>query len=90
MTKNNPKGIFGVHINIRSIPKQDEIKTLFIDSNLHFLGLTETWLHCKIYTSLLKVAGYNCYRKDRKTEKGGGVIIVVLMSSTKKLTEKQT
>lgn len=40
-----PKGIFGGHINIRSLPsKTEQMEKLLYDSNLDYLGLTETWL----------------------------------------------
>lgn len=71
-----PKGIFGAHLNIRSLlPKHDEIKSLLMESNLHFLALSETWLNSKIHSNLIDIPGYSFYRNDRKTGKGGGVAI---------------
>lgn len=39
--------------------------------------LSETWLHNRIQTSLIDIPGYKCFRKDRKTGKGGGVVIYI-------------
>ena len=39
--------------------------------------LSETWLHSRIQTSLTDVPRYKCFRKDRKTGKGGGVVIYI-------------
>lgn len=68
-----PKGIFGGHLNIRSLmPKRDEIRTLLVDSNVDFLCLSETWLHGNILTTMIEVPGYKCFRKDRAVGRGGG------------------
>ena len=73
-----PKGIFGGHLNIRSLmSKHEEIKDLLMDSNLDFLCLSESWLHSKIQPGLIDVPGFKCFRKDRSTGKGGGVVIYI-------------
>lgn len=48
-----------------------------MDSNLHFLGLSETWLHNGIQTDLIDIPGYKCFRNDRKSGRGGGVALYV-------------
>ena len=66
-----PKGILGGQLNIRSlIPKKDQIATL-MDSNLDYLCLTESWLHSNIPTNMMDIEGYQCFRKDRNSGKGG-------------------
>lgn len=76
--KTKPKGIFGGHLNIRSIvSKTEQIEHLLTDSNLDYLCLTETWLTPSIPSSIMKVSGYTLYRRDRNKGKGGGVLIYV-------------
>ena len=81
------KGIHLAHINIRSITnKWDVFKTQFLSSNLHILGLSETWLNNKLPNDLYKLSNeYTLLRNDRKwsdegkieTKKGGGVAIYI-------------
>ncbi len=60
-----PRGIFGGHLNIRSLTlKCDEIRILLTGSNLDFLCLSETWLHDNILTNMVAIPGYMCYKKD--------------------------
>ena len=81
--KSKPKGIFGAHLNIRSLlPKHDEVKSLVMDSNLHFLGLSETWIHSGIQTGLIDIPGYTCYRNDRKIGRGVALYLRDYMTCT--------
>ena len=42
--KSKPKGIFGGHLNIRSIiSKTEQLEHLLTDSNIDYLCLTKTW-----------------------------------------------
>ncbi len=51
-----PKGIFGGHLNIRSIfTKGDQIHTLLTESNLDYLCLSETWLHNNIPMNMINI-----------------------------------
>lgn len=76
--KSKPKGIFGGHLNIRSVvSKTEQLEHLLTDSNLDYLCLTETWLTPTTPLALFKVPGYNMYRRDRSKGKGGGVLIYV-------------
>ena len=71
------------HLNIRSIVnKWDVFKAQFMSSNLHVLGLSETWLHEKLPTNLFKLSNeYVLLRWDRtwsennslQAKKGGGL-----------------
>ena len=73
-----PKGIFGGHLNIRSlIGKSDQVHTLLSESNLDYLCLSETWLHLNTPTAMINIPGYACFRNDRSTDKGGGVLIYI-------------
>lgn len=72
--KTKPKGIFGGHINIRSvISKTEQLEHILLDSNLDYLCLTETWLTSTTPLSVFTIPGYNVYRRDRGKGKGGGV-----------------
>lgn len=76
--KCKPKGILGGHLNIRSlISKRDQISVLLLDSNLDYLCLTESWLHSNVPNNMIDIAGYQCFRTDRNTGKGGGVLIYI-------------
>ncbi|XP_048064764.1 taste receptor type 1 member 1-like [Megalobrama amblycephala] len=62
--KRKPKGILGGQLNIRSlIPKRDQVSALLLDSNLDYLCLTESWLHCNIPTTMIDIAGFSSLSK---------------------------
>ena len=75
------------HINIRSITnKWDVFKAQFSSSNLHILGLSETWLNSKLPNDLYNLHNdYTLLRNDRNwcdtgsnyTKKGGGVALFI-------------
>lgn len=76
--KTKLKGIFGGHLNIRSIvSKTEQLEHLLTGSNIDYLCLTETWLTPKTPWFVFTVPGYNVYRRDRIKGKGGGVLIYV-------------
>lgn len=76
--KTKPKGIFGGHLNVRSIiSKTEQLEHLLTDSNIDYLCLTETWLTPTTPLSVFNIPGYNVYRRDRRKGKGGGVLIYV-------------
>ena len=77
----NAKGIHFAHLNVRSLMnKWDTFKVQFNNSNIHVLGLSETWLNDNIPSNLLKLSS-DYIRNDRKwsdnpennVKKGGGV-----------------
>ena len=48
------------------------------ESNLDFLGLSETWLNKNSSIAAMNFPGYNVFRRDRTGgEMGGGVLIYV-------------
>lgn len=57
------------------ISKTGEIDKLLSDSNLDFLCLSETWLTPNSPDSVYAISGYNVFRKDRQTGRGGGLLI---------------
>lgn len=68
--------MLGGHLNIRSLlPKCDEIRMLLLGSNIHYLCIGKTWLHEGISTLAIDIPGYNRYRKDRTSGRGGGVFV---------------
>ena len=72
-----PKGLLGGHLNIRSaISKSEQLEKLLADSNLDFLCFSETWLTETSPIAAIKMLGYNYFRKDRKTGRGGGLLIM--------------
>lgn len=72
--KAKPKGLLGGHLNIHSIKsKSDQIQHLLNESNLHFLCLSETWLHEHAPSAAVSVPGYVQSRRDRVGSKRGGV-----------------
>ena len=81
------KGMHIAHMNVRSIVNKWEIfKTHFSSSNLHILGISDTWLNNKLPNELFSLSNEYClYRNDRgwtetgnlNVKKGGGVAIYV-------------
>ena len=81
------KGLHLAHLNIQSLFNKWEIfKAQFMSSNLHFIGLSETWLTKKIPDNLLHLSNeYTIIRNDRawsennasEPKKGGGIAVFV-------------
>lgn len=70
------KGLFGGYLNIKSMAtKREQLENLLVNSNIDFLGLTETWL--TYYLALIVMPGYDVFRKDRDHGRGGGVLLYV-------------
>ena len=77
------KGIHMAHINVRSmVNKWELLKLNFMCTNLHVLGLSETWLNSMLPSELYKLSNeYTLIRNDRNwldynnthIKKGGGV-----------------
>lgn len=77
-SRSKPKGILVGHINIRSIVnKTEQMEHLLSESNIDILGVSESWLTHSSSTAAISIAGYNVFRKDRESGKGGGVLIYV-------------
>jgi len=66
-------GLHVVCLNIHHIlPKIDEIKYVLYNSDIHILGLIETFLNAEILDSDIQIPNYNIIRRDRNNRKGGG------------------
>jgi len=48
-----------------------------ISSELHIIGVTETWASPRITDAELHIDGFKCLRTDRKDRKGGGVVLYI-------------
>ena len=50
--------------------------TALLSANpVDLIAITESWLHKDIEDSLLHINGFNLFRKDRTTRRGGGVCV---------------
>ena len=77
------KGMHVAQLNTRSmVNKWDVIKAQFVNSNLHIISFTETWLHEKLPSGFFNLSNdYDFIRQDRGwsepnsniIKKGGGV-----------------
>ena len=79
----NMRGLHIAHINARSIVnKWDSFKAQFMSTNLHILGISETWLNNKLPSNMYILSNdFTLLRNDRswtdnninQPKKGGGV-----------------
>ena len=77
-SRSKPSGILLGHINIRSIVnKTEQMEHLLSDSNIDIVGVSESWLTHSSSTAAISIPGYNVFRKDRETGRGGGILIYV-------------
>ena len=64
-------------LNSRSLfPKLDDLTALLSRKPVDIIAITESWLH-KHIDSLLSINGYNLFRKDRASGRGGGVCVFI-------------
>ena len=65
-------------LNARSLlPKIDELTALITTQPVDIVAVTEYWLHNDIENRLVLLNGYNLFRKDRATGRGGGVCVYI-------------
>ena len=70
--------MFGGHLNVRSlVPKREQIEHLLCNSNIDFMGLSETWLTSSSPEAAVSLPEYRTFRKDRGKGRGGAVLIYV-------------
>ena len=70
------KGLRLGHLNICSIRnKIVDVSEILTEHKLHVLAISETHLNPAINSEVLKIEGYNMYRLDRGTTRGGGLAI---------------
>jgi hypothetical protein len=59
------------------LPKIDELTALISTQPADIVAVTEYWLHNDIENRLILLNGYNLFRKDRATGRGGGVCVYI-------------
>ena len=59
------------------VPKREQLEHLLYNSNIDFMGLSETWLTSSSPEAAITLPGYNAFRKDRGQGKGGGGLLYV-------------
>ena len=68
-----------IYINARSIiNKLDELQATVAVLNPDIVGITESWAHDNILDGELSLPGFDLFRCDRTSTKGGGVLLYVL------------
>ena len=67
MELKNAKGLHFAHLNVRSlVNKWDNIKANFVNSDIHVLTFSETWLHNLLPSNLFELGhNYSLLRQDR-------------------------
>ena len=76
--RHKARGLLCGHLNIRSmVNKREQLEDLLVNSNIDCLGLTETWLKHSSPEALVKMPGYNIFRRDRIKGKGGGALLYI-------------
>lgn len=75
----NNKNQFNIaHFNSQSmLHKMDEIRLIFSDVNVHAICVCESWLKNYISNTTICLKGFDVYRNDRASKRGGGVCIFV-------------
>lgn len=70
-------GLKVIHFNARSMncEKLDYVKSVFEDSQVDLICITETWFRDGIPDTYYNMKNYNLYRHDRCNRIGGGVAI---------------
>ena len=63
-------------INARSLlPKIDELTSFLSCRQPSVVAVTESWLNSDIEDGLVSINGYNIFRKDRPSRRGGGICV---------------
>lgn len=58
-------------------PKREQLEHLLIDSNLDFMGLVQTLFNSSSSQAVVRLQGYNVFRKNGFQGKGGRVLLYV-------------
>ena len=88
---NNNNNIKVAHLNVRSLKSRGhfiQVKDTVISNNFDVFTITETWLDHTVTNMEVEIPGYDIYRIDRQSQRGGGVCTYVRQSfktSTKSL-----
>jgi len=71
-------GLHICHLNAQSVfPKIDELRNIFVGSDIDIIMISETWLKAEIFDSMITLNDYNVYRLDRLSKRAGGVMLYV-------------
>ena len=62
--------------------KVDDFKILLIEDGYDMVFVTESWTQAHIGDAEINVEGYDLFRKDRKTSRGGGCLIFTNLKIT--------
>ena len=54
------------------------LQALLLMDSFHIVAITETWLDSNFGDHELLVDGFNIFRKDRESQRGGGVLLAVI------------
>lgn len=66
-------------VNTRSVHnKVFYLQALLLMDSFHIVAITETWLDSDFGDHELLVDGFNIFRKDRESQRGGGVLLAVI------------
>lgn len=66
------------HFNVSSLlPKIDEIRCIFANTNVHIIAASETWLKSHHSNAAVNIDGFKFIRNDRVRKRGGGVGIFI-------------
>lgn len=60
-----------------SSTKFDELKNMLINGHLDIVGFAETWLKPYVSGKSVSIPGYNLFRNDRRSTRGGGVALYI-------------
>lgn len=88
----NTKKQFNIaHFNAQSIlPKIDEVRFIFSDVNVHAICVSESWLKNYITDNAISLGGFNVFRNDRPSKRGGGVCVFIRSEIPAKVVYKST
>lgn len=79
------KGLFVIHLNIRSLPRKiDLLRAWLVYNKPAIITLSETWLNSSIGDAEISLDGYILYREDRGS-RGGGVATYISSSLSSEL-----
>ncbi len=65
--------------NLRSaaVPKFDDFATCVRQQQVDVAGISESWCHKDVPSSMLNIDGYNMVRRDRENRRGGGILLYI-------------
>ena len=74
---------------LRSLdPKLDELSVILQQGHIGIAAITETWFGDHIPKEKIEIAGYKCFREDRKARKAGGGVVIYVRDNDKCKTKE--